>query len=126
MGNVMYGVVYGIDERERGASRLLHEKLSTSRVGLRWERILRSHRPEIDSLMAVHPDLRRHVSDALRQVAEAGVGSRTLDELTVSSVHQVLDDLQRLGGFELKSAALGLQDELGLARGRSLDDVLAY
>ena len=117
--------MYGIGESERGASLLLHEKLSTSRVGLRWERILRSHRHELDSLMAVHPDLRHHVADALRRLAEAGAQPRTLDEMTVLSVHRVLDDLQRLGGFELKGAAFGLLDELGMARGHSLDDVLA-
>ncbi len=117
--------MYGIGERERGASLLLHKKLSTSRVGLRWERILRRHHDELDSLMAVHPGLRDHVADALSQVAEAGAECRALDEVTLLTVRRVLDDLERLGGFELKGAASGLRDELGMARGRSLDDVLA-
>lgn len=118
--------MYGIGERERGASRVLHQKLRTSRVGLRWERILRRHRHELDSLMAVHPELRDHVCDALSRLAEVGTQSRTLDGTTVASVHRVLDDLERLGGFELKGAAVGLRDELIMASGHSLDDVLAH
>ncbi len=115
--------MYAIGERERGASDLLHEKLSTSRLGQRWERIVLTHVREVDALMAVHPDLRRNVALALTQLAAAS-GS-TLDDAVIGSATTVLDDLNRLGGFELKCAAVSLREELAMARGRSLDDVLA-
>jgi hypothetical protein len=115
----------GIGEREQGATLLLHQKLSTSRVGLRWERLLRSHSHELDALMAVHPDLCVHVAEALTELAEAGRTHRRLDEQTIATATRVLDDLRRLGGFELTRTAVGLCEELDLARGYSLDDVLA-
>jgi hypothetical protein len=117
--------MYGTIEIDRSATGVLRQKMSTSRVGMRWERILRTHRPELDALIAVHPDLYRHVSEAVRELAAAGVDSRVLDGVTLHAALQVLDDLQRLGGFELERAAAGLREELFLARGRSLDDVLA-
>lgn len=110
---------------QQDASRVLHEKLSTTRVGLRWERILRTHEREVDALMAVHPDVRRHVNEALAHLADAGENCRALDDTTIGVATVVLDDLQRLGGFELKAAVTGLREELAMARGRSLDDVLA-
>lgn len=116
--------MYGWGETERGDSLLLHQKMSTTRVGMRWERILRTHRHELNSLMAVHPDLQRHAATALHRVAAAGSAGRCLDTATVSAVLKVLDDVQRLGGFELQHAAAALRDELMLARGRSLDDAL--
>lgn len=106
-------------------SHVLHEKLSSTRVGLRWERILRTHEHEVDILMAVHSDLRDHVSQALELLADAGRQCRALDDVTIAKATMVLDDLQRLGGFELKHAVVGLREELAMARGRSLDDVLA-
>lgn len=117
--------MYGMGERERGATALLHDKLSTSRVGMRWERIMRTHAHEVDSLMAVHPELRLHVAEALRRLADAEAASRRLDGTALTPAIRVLDDLQRLGGFELKFAAAGLREELDLAHGRRLDDVLA-
>lgn len=114
-----------IGDRERGATELLHEKLTTSRVGRRWERILRAHSKELDCLMAVHMDVRDHIGDALCDLASRWNGSGALDESTLASVSRVLDDLQRLGGIELQHAVLGLRDELAMARGRRLDDVLA-
>jgi hypothetical protein len=105
-------------------SRVLHEKLSTTRVGLRWERILRTHGREIDTLMTIHTDVRRHVTEALHLLADAGVHSKRLDDVVIAKATTVLDDLQRLGGFELKAAVIGLREELSLARGLSLDDVL--
>lgn len=111
--------------RQQDASRVLHEKLSTTRVGLRWERILRTHEREVDALMVVHPDVHRRVSEALAHLAEVGVTCRALDDTTIALATAVLDDLQRLGSFELKAAVVGLREEIALARGRSLDDVLA-
>ncbi len=115
----------GIGERELGATNVLHEKLSCSRVGLRWERILRTHAREVDILLAVHPDVREHVGDALCWLAGAGEACNPLDETTVAAVSRVLDDLQRLGTIDLQRSVSGLREELALARGRSLDDVLA-
>jgi len=115
----------GIGEREHGATLLLHKKLNTSRVGRRWERLLRSHSHELGVLMAVHPDLREHVVEALTELADAGRTCRRLDEQTIATATRVLDDLRRLGGFELAQAAVGLCEEVDLARGYSLDDVLA-
>jgi predicted RNase H-like nuclease len=115
--------MYAIGERELGASELLHEKLSTSRVGQRWERIVLTHVREVDALMAVHPDLRRHVGEALTRLA--GAGTTRLDDAVIGTATVVLDDLNRLGGFELKCAAVTLREELAMARGLSLDDVLA-
>jgi hypothetical protein len=115
----------GIGEGERGATVLLHQKLSASRVGLRWERLLRSHSHELAMLMAVHTDLREHVAAALTELAEADRTRCRLDEQSVATLTRVLDDLRRLGGFELTRTAGGLGDELELARGHSLDDLLA-
>lgn len=114
-----------IGDRERGATELLHEKLTASRVGRRWERILRSHSGELDCLMAIHPDVRDHIGDALCDLAGRWTDSGSLDEPTLASVSRVLDDLQRLGGIELQRAVNGLREELSMARGRRLDDVLA-
>ncbi len=112
-------------ETEHSPTAVLRQKLSTSRVGLRWERILRTHRHELEALMAVHPDFRRHVVVALARLAAAGRDSRQLDGATLNAAVQVLDDVQRLGGFELKHTAVGLHEDLLLARGRTLDEVLA-
>jgi hypothetical protein len=109
---------------QHDAGRVLHEKLRTTRVGLRWERILRTHEREIDTLVTIHPDVRRHVAEALHLLAEAGVARTALDDTVIAKATTVLDDLQRLGGFELRAAVVGLREELALARGRNLDDVL--
>jgi hypothetical protein len=114
-----------ISQRMPEASSALHEKLSCSRVGQRWERILRAHTPELDGLMAVHADLRDHVVVAVRGLAESDAVVARLDDTTVGAISRVLDDLQRLGGLELQRSVTGMRDELAMARGRSLDDVLA-
>jgi hypothetical protein len=97
----------GIGERDQGATLLLHRKFGTSRVGLRWERLLRSHSHELAMLVAVHPDLREHVVEALSELAEAGRTRRPFDERTIATATRVLDDLRRLGGFELTRTAVG-------------------
>lgn len=106
-------------------SMLLRQKLNASRVGMRWQRILRAHRHELDGLTAIHPDLRLHVATALKQLAALDEDSQRLDESTLGAAERVLEDLERLGSFDLKRSAGALREELGLAHGRSLADVLA-
>ncbi len=113
----------GISEDGRRATRQLHETLSCSPVGLRWERILRRHAPELQGLLAVDLVLRAHVADALVRLA----GSRyeqSLDEDTIGSVSRVLDGLSRRASIELQRDILGLREELVLARGHSLTELL--
>ena len=113
-----------LGERELDATAALQARLAPTRVGHRWERILRTHVAEIDALMAVHHDLRRHVGSAVCTLS-TGVGLPTmLDDGTLATVSAVLDDLQRLGGFELRRAAAVLGEEMSMSRGRDLDDVL--
>ncbi len=114
-----------ISQRVPEASSALHEKLGCTRVGQRWERILRAHTHELDGLMAIHPDLSDHVVLAVRALAGSSTSVALLDESTMLALSRVLDDLQRLGGMELQHAVGGLREELAMARGRSLDDVLA-
>jgi hypothetical protein len=116
--------MFFISEWERRATRRLHEHLSGSRVGLRWERIFRSHEAEIDALAAVYPEVRQHLGNALRgldQVTRDG----TVDDATVEATARVLDDLDRLGGLELRRIVEALRDELALARGRTLEQLLS-
>ncbi len=114
----------GIGEVERRATRQLHETLSCSPVGLRWERILRLHAPELESLLAVDLVLRAHVADALVRLAGARSG-RPLDDETIASVSRVLDGLTRRAGIELYRDVTAMRDELALARGHSLSEVLS-
>ena len=115
----------GIDEEQRQATLRLHEALGTSRVGLRWERMLRRHagrdrRPR-DRRRVAAPR-RRRGADAARA---AGAEGDVLDDATVTSAHRVLEQLQIRGGVDLQRDASCLRDELALARGRSLAQVLA-
>lgn len=114
----------GIDEQQRQATQRLHQALGASRVGLRWERILRRHTGEIDALVTVDPSLRRLVTGALVRLAMLSDGD-LLDDATLSTVHRVLEQLQIRGGVDLHRDASCLRDELQLARGRSLAQVLA-
>lgn len=113
----------GIGAAERQASQRLHQTLSTSPVGLRWERILRRHAPEIESLLAVDLVLRAQIADALVRLAAAT--SATLDDDTITSVSRVLDALSRRGGIGLQRDVNCLRDELSFARGHSLQELLA-
>jgi hypothetical protein len=113
----------GIGEIEQRATRQLHETLRSSPVGLRWERILRRHAPELEGLLAVDMVLRAHVADALVRLAAAD-GADALDGDTVASVSRVLDGLSRRCSIELHRDVNGLRDELALARGHSLADLL--
>lgn len=114
----------GIDEEQRQATLRLHEALGESRVGLRWERMLRRHAGEIDALVTVDETLRRLAVEALMRLALLGDGD-VLDDATVTSAHRVLEQLQIRGGVDLERDASCLRDELALARGRSLAQVLA-
>ncbi len=110
--------------RQHGITPQLHALLADSRVGRRWERMARTHAPEVMSLMAVHPDLRRHVDDALTRLAAVAGDHGTLDDATVRSATAALDDLCRLGGFDLRHAVIGVREELAMACGRGIDEVL--
>ena len=114
----------GIDEEQRQATVRLHEALGASRVGLRWERMLRRHAGELDALVTVDGSLRRLVVEALMRLALLDEGD-VLDEATVTSAHRVLEQLQIRGGVSLQRDASCLRDELALARGLSLAQVLA-
>jgi hypothetical protein len=120
----------GTDDQTREAAfdgaRIVHERLSASRVGRRWERIARSHNLEIKGLLAVHPDVERRVARALWLLAMAARRAGELvDDATLAAAHAVLDDLDRLGTLELRREAQLLRDELGYVRGHSLDELLA-
>ena len=114
----------GIDEKQRQATRRLHEELGGSRVGLRWERMLRRHAGEIEALVTVDGTLRREIGEALMRLALLQSGD-VLDDATVTAAHRVLEHLQIRGGVDLQRDASCLRDELGMARGRSLAQVLA-
>jgi hypothetical protein len=114
----------GIDEEQRQATLRLHAELGGSRVGLRWQRMLRRHAGEIEALVAVDDALRREVGEALVRLALLQPGD-VLDEVTVAAAHRVLEHLQIRGGVDLERDASCLRDELTMARGRSLAQVLA-
>jgi hypothetical protein len=114
----------GIDEEQRRATRRLHEELGRSRVGLRWERMLRRHAGEIEALIAVDETLRRQITEALMRLALLQSGD-VLDDGTVAAAHRVLEQLQIRGGVDLQRDASCMRDELAMARGRSLAQVLA-
>jgi len=114
-----------LGERELTATHTLQAHVACTRVGHRWERMLRSHATEIDALLAVHTDLRAHVGTVVCSLCgPAGLPER-LDGDTVAMVVAVLDDLRRLGDFELQRAAAMLSEEIAMAQGRALQDVLA-
>ena len=114
----------GIDEEQRQATLRLHEALGGSRVGLRWERMLRRHAGEIDALVTVDESLRRLAVEALMRLALLA-DDDVLDDTTVTSAHRVLEQLQIRGGVSLQRDAACMRDELALARGLSLAQVLA-
>jgi hypothetical protein len=114
----------GIDEEQRRATLRLQEELGGSRVGQRWERMLRRHSGEIEALIMVDGSLRRQIGEALMRLALLQPGD-VLDDATVTAAHCVLEQLQIRGGVDLHRDASCLRDELSLARGRSLAQILA-
>ena len=116
----------GDPSAEQDVARVVHERLCGSRVGRRWERIFRSHRPEVLALVAVHPALEERMRRALWLLE--GCARRTSDQVgeeTVAAVAAVLDDLDRLGTLELRREVQGLRDELAFVRGHSFAELLA-
>jgi hypothetical protein len=114
----------GIDEEQRRATRRLHEELGGTRVGMRWERMLRRHAGEIEALVAVDDTLRRQIGEALMRLALLQ-SDDVLDNATAGAAHLVLEHLQIHGGVDLQRDAACLRDELSMARGRSLAQILA-
>jgi hypothetical protein len=72
----------------------------------------------------VDDTLRREIAEALMRLALLQPGD-VLDDATVTAAHRVLEHLQIRGGVDLERDASCLRDELSLARGRSLAQVLA-
>jgi hypothetical protein len=105
------------------AVRQLHDELDRTRAGRRWQRIYHAHEREVEALVLVHHDVRDHLAEAAVRLADA-TETRVLDPDTVRATSRVLDDLNRLGTMELRSTVACLREELSIARGGSLDDVL--
>ncbi|WP_088317541.1 hypothetical protein [Kineosporia sp. R_H_3] len=103
---------------------LLHEQLRGTRAGRRWERIARAHRLEIEALAVVHPDLGARAGRAIRLLAAVAGCSDHIDDTTLDAVRAVLDDLDRLGTFELRRDAQSLRDELAYVRGHSFAELI--
>src|SRR4051794_12373717 len=109
----------GIDEEQRQATLRLHEALGESRVGLRWERMLRRHAGEIDALVTVDESLRGLAVEALMRLALLADGD-VLDDATVAATHRLLEQLQIRGGVDLERDASCLPHEPALRPGRRL------
>jgi len=112
--------MHGLGDEERGATTRLHEQLKTSRVGQRWERMFRQHAPEIEAVLVVHADVRTDVARALALLSQDSL----LDAETSRAIERVLDDLQRHAGVPLERDITRMRDELLMARGRTLQELL--
>jgi hypothetical protein len=112
--------MHGLGEQENDATAKLHEQLHTSRVGQRWERMLRLHAHEVEAVLAVHQDVRDNVSQALTMLTDG----EPLGDDTITAVERVLDDLQRHASVPLQRDITRVRDELILARGRTLSELL--
>lgn len=99
----------------------LKARLTGSRVGTRWLRMLRTHRAEIESLIAVHPELRERAGTAVAALATAV----TVDTAVADVVGDLFDELHRHATLGLRRDVELLRDELLLARGRSMAELLA-
>jgi hypothetical protein len=109
----------GLGDKDQGATDQLHEQLKSSRVGQRWERMLRLHAHEVEAVLAVHIDVRDNVSRAL-----ALLSFGQLNDETTAAVELVINDLQRFASVPLQRDLTRVRDELTLARGRSLQELL--
>jgi len=112
--------MHGLGKQSQSATSRLHEQLQTSRVGQRWERMLRLHVHEVEAVLAVHADVRKDVETALRLLDEGG----EIDADTTAAVERVLDDLQRHASVPLQRDITRLRDELEMGRGRTLEELL--
>ena len=101
----------------------LHEEFDRTRVGRRWQRLYHAHEREVEALAVVHHDVRDHLADAAVRLADA-TETRVLDPDTVRAASRVLDDLNRLGTFELRHTVACLREDLVIARGATLDELL--
>jgi hypothetical protein len=114
----------GVAARERRVPQSLQRELRASRVGRRWERLFHRHEAELSMLVAVHSDVRHHLGRAVTCLS-GGDAERPVDDGTLAAVSEVLEDLCRLGGMELRRTSAMLLDELTFVHGRSLHDLLA-
>jgi hypothetical protein len=110
----------GMRDLDRSATERLHEQLKSSRMGQRWERMARLHAHEVDAVLAVHGDVRSDVAAALALLSDGA----SLDDTTTRAVERVIDDLQRHASVPLQRDLTRMRDELLLARGRTLAEVL--
>ena len=108
--------MYGLPDLNPSATARLHEQLMSSRIGQRWERMLRLHVHEVQAVLAVHTEIREDVTTALELLC----ASSALDADTTRAVERVLDDLQRHASVPLQRDLTRMRDELLLARGRTL------
>jgi len=114
--------MHGLGDTARSATDRLHEQLQASRVGQRWERMVRLHAPEVGAVLAVHADVRQDVETALRLLSETG----QLDPDTTRALERVLDDLQRHASVPLQRDLTRMRDEVAISRGRTLQEVLEH
>jgi hypothetical protein len=113
--------MHGLGDAGHSATVKLHEQLQSSRVGQRWERMLRLHAHEVEAVLAVHADVRQDVETALRLLCE----TEEFDGDTTTAVERVLDDLQRHASVPLQRDITLMRDEVALGRGRTLRDLLS-
>ncbi|MFN8075230.1 MAG: hypothetical protein U0Q15_07390 [Kineosporiaceae bacterium] len=119
-------MVVTMTEQETDAAGRLHEQLSRTATGQRWERIFRVHEREIEALLTIHPDVREDVTSALIAIGRVcPVVDETEPPFTAAgealeAARRVLDGLVRLGSFDLSRDARTLREELDDARARAL------
>jgi len=110
----------GLGKQTQSATSRLHEQMQSTRVGQRWERMLRLHAHEVEAVLAVHADVRQDVETALRLLDEGG----QIDVDTSRALERVLDDLQRHASVPLQRDLTRLRDEVALGKGRTLQELL--
>lgn len=110
----------GLGDIDQGATSRLREQLKSSRVGQRWERMVRLHAHEVEAVLAVHADVRADIKKALDLLST----DTPLDADATRAVERVLDDLQRHASVPLQRDITRMRDELILARGRTLKELL--
>jgi hypothetical protein len=82
--------------------------------------MLRLHAHEVDAVLTVHADVREDVRTALSLLSER----TAVDDATTRAVERVLDDLQRHASVPLQRDLTRMRDELLLARGHTLTELL--
>jgi hypothetical protein len=112
--------MHELGDQQRSATTRLQEQLKSSRVGQRWQRMFRLHAHEIEAVLAVHADVRADVARALTLLSDG----TPVDGETSRAIGRALDDLQRHGGVPLQRDITRMRDEVLLARGRTLQELL--